>query len=283
MTGQGKLIVFTGSTPNIGTTVLSFGTAALLARLSGEPLGYLCLNLKSSKLHHYLGLEPCPPGVDQIRAEMRSGGLTPGFLKSRMVQVKGAPGVHVLFGPLQREQAEFYQPEDIGHLLDIAKQCFPRCVVEVNAYWDNAATLAALLQADERILVTTPELGHFQEDVNRGVKQMAPLFGINPEQFLLAVTQHHRSEGLTPQDAAKETGMRLAAVVRADPELRRLLGQGRLAEYTGGSDCFTQALLPLCGELGVTPQEPAAAEGMWASLARQWRLLPGGRTPRRNP
>lgn len=283
MTGHGELIVFTGSTPNIGTTVLAFGTAALLARLSGEPVGYLCLNLKSSKLHHYVGLEPCPPGVDQIRAEMRSGSLTPGFLKSRMVQIKGAPGVHVLFGPLQREQAEFYQPEDIGHLLDIAKQCFPRCVVEVNAYWDNAATLAALLQADERILVTSPELGHFQEDVNRGVKQMAPLFGMSAEGFLLAVTQHHRGEGLTPQDAAKETGMRLAAVVKADPELRRQLGQGRLAEYAGGSEGFTQALLPLCGELGVTPQEPAAAEGIWAALARHWRLFPGGRAPRRNP
>ncbi len=282
MNGQGKLIVFTGSTPNIGTTVVAFGTAVLLAQLSGEPVGYICLNLKSSKLHHYVGLEPCPPGVDQIRAEMRSGGLTPGFLKSRMVQVKGAPGVHVLFGSLQREQAEFFQPEDIGHLLDIATQSFSRCVVEVNAYWDNAATLAALMQADERILVTSTELGHFQEDVNRVLKQMAPLFGMSPEGFLLAVTQHNRSDGLTPQDAAKETGMRLAAVMKADPELRRLLGQGRLAEYIGGNDGFTQALIPLCGELGVSPKEPASAEGIWALLRRQSRLFLGGRTPRRN-
>lgn len=282
MNGHGNLIVFTGSTPNIGTTVLAFGTAALLARLSGEPVGFLCLNLKSSKLHHYLGLEPCPPGLDQIRAEMRSGGLTPGFLKSRMVEEKGAPGVHILFGSLQREQAEFFQPEDIHHLLDTASQCLPRCVVEVNAYWDNAGTLAALMQADARILVTTTELGHFQEDVNRGLKQMAPLFGMDPEQFLLAVTQHNRNDGLSPQDVAKETGMRLAAVVKADPELRRLLGRGRLAEYVGSSEWFAEALMPLCGELGVTPKGPASAEGIWSHLGRQCRLFLGGRAPRRN-
>lgn len=282
MSGYGKLIVFTGSTPNIGTTVLSFGTAALLARLSGEPAAYVCLNLKSSKLHHYLGLEPCPPGLDQIRAEMRSGSLTPGFLKSRMEQVKGAAGVHVLFGSLQREQAEFFQPEDIGHLLDTARQCFPRCVVEVNAYWDNAATLAALMQADERVLVTSLELGHFQEDVNRGLKQMAPLFGIDPGQFLLAVAQQNRSDSLTPQDAAKETGMDLAAVVKADPELRRLLGQGRLAEYISGNEGFAQALLPLCKELGVTAEGAASREGLWTLLGRQCRLLLGGRQARRN-
>ncbi|MDF2936621.1 MAG: hypothetical protein K0Q90_1994 [Paenibacillaceae bacterium] len=282
MTAQGQLIVFTGSTPNIGATVLSFGTAALLAKLSGDPVAYLCLNLKSSKLHHYLGLEPSPPGLDQIRAEMRSCSLTPGFLKSRMEQIKGAPGVHVLFGSLQREQAEFFQPEDISHLLDTAKQCFPRCVVEVNAYWDNAATLAALIQADERVLVTSLELGHFQEDVNRGLKQMAPLFGIDPGQFLLAVAQQGRTDPLTPQDAAKETGMRLAAVVKADPELRRLLGQGRLAEYINGNEGFVQSILPLCGEWGVLPEEPAAGEGFWTVLGRQCRLLLGGRQARRN-
>lgn len=284
MNGQGKLIVFTGSTPNIGTTVLAFGTAALLARLSGDPVAYLCLNLKSSKLHHYLGLDPCPPGLDQIRAEMRSGSLTPEFLNARLEPVKGVPEVHALFGSLQREQAEFYQPEDIHHLLNTVRQCFPRCVVEVNAYWDNAATIAALMQADERILVTSTELGHFQEDVNRGVKQMAPLFGINPGEFLLAVTQQNRfaSDGLGPADAARETGMRLAAAVNGDPELRRLLSQGRLAEYVNGNGAFTESLLPLCRELGVIPKEPASAEGVWTQLRRSRRFFLGVRPVHRD-
>lgn len=282
---SGRMTVFTGSTPNIGTTVLAFGAAAQLARLSGAPVAFLCLNLKSSKLHHYLGLEPCPAGLDQIRAEMRSGSLTPEFLRGRMEPVRGLPGVHVLFGSLHREQAEFYQPEDIHHLLHTVRQCYSRSVAEVNAYWDNAATIAALMQADDRVLVSTAELGHFQEDVNRGLKQMAPLFGMDPGQFLLAVTQQSKlaADGVGPADAARETGMRLAAAVGWDPELRRCLSQGRLAEYAGGSKPFIDSLLPLCKELGEEGrEEESAVEGGLSLLRRERRLWWGGRRAQRD-
>src|SRR5690606_34102422 len=46
-----KLLVFMGSTPNIGATLIAFGTAVELARGSEHRVGYICLNLKSSKLH----------------------------------------------------------------------------------------------------------------------------------------------------------------------------------------------------------------------------------------
>ena len=46
---SGKLITFIGSTPNIGTTLASFGVAHALALETSMKVGYLCLNLKSSK------------------------------------------------------------------------------------------------------------------------------------------------------------------------------------------------------------------------------------------
>jgi Flp pilus assembly CpaE family ATPase len=249
--GAGKLAVFIGSTPNIGTTLTALGTAVGLSERSDDPVGFLCLNLKSSKLHRYLGLEKCPHGLDQIRAEMRSASLTPAVLASCFSPLKAASRVHVMYGTVQREQAEFYQPEDIRHLLETVRTTYSLCVVDVNAYWDNAATITGLMEADSRVLVTTPDLGHFQEDVARGVKAVAPLFNLDTGSFLLAVNQHtaRGTGGIKASDIAKETGMPLTSVIPWDPALRESMNQGGLAEYVSRNKAFVQALEPLCGQL----------------------------------
>src|SRR5690625_3439251 len=58
-----KTVLFTGTTPNIGTTVVAFGTALQLATRTDKSLAYICLNLKSSKIHHYIGIEH--PSIDR--------------------------------------------------------------------------------------------------------------------------------------------------------------------------------------------------------------------------
>lgn len=241
---RGRVILFTGTTPNIGTTVLAWGTAVRLAAGLDTPVGYLCLNLKSSKLHRYLGYDEPLPGLDAVRAEMRSGSLHFRRLQSFFEPVKGMDNLHVLFGPLQREQAEFYMPADIRHLLKTVREAYPLCIIEVHSCWDNAATIAAAMDADEKVLVTTPDLGHFQEDMNRWVKTVAPLFGVEPETFLLAVTQYQAGKcgGIKPADIRREAGMELAATVGYDPELREWLNQGRLLEYASGNRSFLQSV-----------------------------------------
>lgn len=244
----GRVAVFTGSTPNIGTTVAAFGTAVQLASITGERVAYLCLNLKSSKLHRYLGREECRLGLDQIRAEMRSGSLNPGLLASCLEPLKNRADVQILFGTMQREQAEFFQPEDIRHLLDAVRSVYKLCVVDVNAYWDNAATVTSLLEADQRIMVTTPDLGHFQEDLLRTAKTLGPLVGVPPASFLLAVSQYNSRDngGIKKADIERETGMKLACAVPWDLSLRDCLNQGRLEDYVCHNKAFIQSLSPLC-------------------------------------
>lgn len=276
---SGKLAVFTGSTPNVGTTLAAFGTALHLAERTGQPVAFLCLNLKSSKLHRYLGMESCSLGLDQVRAEMRSASLTPGLLRTSLDSLKGRQNLHILYGTGQREQAEFFQPEDIRHLLDAARAAYGICVAEVNAYWDNAATVTALMEADARVMVTTTDLGHFQEDVDKGLKTMAPLFGIAPESFLLAVNQAYAKGGggIHAQDAERETGMKLASVIPWDPALREWMNQGRLAEYAGCHKPFVQALQPLGNELAERLGVSFSSGSGSAGPARSWRPLFSGR------
>ncbi|GIP35434.1 hypothetical protein [Paenibacillus sp. J2TS4] len=243
--GDNKMVVYMGTTPNIGTTVVSFGSAVCAARASRLNVGYLCLNLKSSKLHRYMGMNEVLSSLDQLRADLKSQSLTRQRLLRHCIQAPGLPGLSVLFGSSLREQAEFYQPEDIEHLLTAARSAFDLCIVEVNAYWDNAATVAALLEADARVVVTTPDLTHFQEDFQRWLQTMAPMFGLHSASFHLVVNQVEKmasAGGIRVKDIEKETGLKIVSQVPRKSNLVELLNQGKLMELFEGDHPFYLAV-----------------------------------------
>lgn len=256
----GKAVVFVGSTPNIGTTITSFGIAVGIANHSRQRVGYLCLNLKSSKLHRYIGVEKPETSLDQLRAEIRSHSLRPERLTTYCQTVKGVPSLSVLFGNQLREQAEFFTAEDIEHLIAVAKQTFDLCLIEVNAYWDNAATICALLQADSRILVTTPELTHFQEDTDRWLRALCPIIGLQSGSFDLVLTQADKgvhTAGIRQSDIRKETGLSFIGKVGKYPDLPEAVNQGRLLELLLGSH-------PVCRDLGAIVALLSAVNGFEA-------------------
>lgn len=248
---KGRIAVFVGSTPNIGTTVAAFGTAVRLAVRTNASVGFVCLNLKSSKLHRYLGEDRTPFALDSLRAELKSRSMDGRRLLQFCVSFKGVPRLNTLYGTVLREQAEFYQPEDVSHLLRAAREAFDLCLVEVNAYWDNAATVCALLDADDRVAVTTPDLGHFQEDMARGLHTMGPLFGLSSDSFNLIVTQTGGSArmdgGLRTSDIRKESGMKVIGEIRRNPKLLDALNQGKLLEFIEGDSALREQLDVIAG------------------------------------
>lgn len=229
---RAELIAFTGSTPNIGTTVAAFGAAVWMARLTGRRVGYLCLNLKSSKIHRYLGCSAPRASLDGLRPELKAGRVDGSRLERQCMAVKGVRNLLVLPGNMQREQAEYYTLADMDCLLSAAAERFDYVLVDCSAYWDNAATIAALRQAGQRVMVTTQQLGHFQEDVARWCAALSPVFGLSASSFAHVVTQCAavQPDGFDVSDVCRETGMTLLGAVAARSELPRLLGQGRLLE-----------------------------------------------------
>lgn len=244
---QRKIVLFLGSTPNIGTTVLAFGTAWRLAATTEHRVGYMCLNLKSSKLHRYMGHDDNVPSLDRLRAELKSGNLRQERLLQYCEQMKGNPNLHVLYGNMLREQAEFFTSEEIEHLLETARSTFDVCIVDVNAYWDNAATLSGILQSDSRMLVTTGDLGHFQEDMSRWLYSLGTVFGVVPQSFDLILTQCDKDDPgrIGTRDIRKETRMHVAAEVGSIPELRGALNRGKLADLLQYSQELQSALAPI--------------------------------------
>jgi hypothetical protein len=233
METAGRLVAFSGSTPNIGTTLAAFGTAYRVASLTGWRVGFLCLNLKSAKTHLYLGIDRPQVTLDAIRPELQAGTLTGDKLREYAFAPSKLLGVHVLFGNLAREQAEYYEPEHISRLLQAARQAFDLTVADVSAYWDNAATVCALREADVRYLVTTDRLTHFQEDVFRWTGQVGPLFGIAPEQFQIVLLHnaHRQTGGFGMKEIRKETGSVSLSELRLAESVHLQLDSGRLDEW----------------------------------------------------
>ncbi|MFC5704388.1 hypothetical protein ACFPVX_24120 [Cohnella faecalis] len=230
---SGRLAVFTGSTPNIGTTVTAFGTAYRAAALSGKRIGYLCLNLKSAKTHLYLGVGKPEVTLDGIRPELRAGTLTGDKLRQYTYRLPRMEGLHVLFGNMAREQAEYYEPDDIRKLLEASKQAFDLTIADVSAYWDNAATVCAMKEADERFLVTTGHLSHFQEDIQRWTGQVGTMFGIAPDQFQLILLKdmNRITGGFGMKEIRKETGCLSFAEMKLLDSVHLQLDSGRLDEW----------------------------------------------------
>ncbi|WP_166245177.1 hypothetical protein [Paenibacillus turpanensis] len=275
---SGKLAIFIGTSPNIGTTLASFAAASRLAGRTGQRrVSYLCLNLKSSKIHHYLGMEPPAVTLDALRSELRSGSLTGEKLLQgcTSLPVQGNRNLYVLFGNQNREQAEYYMPADIEHLLRCAREAFDLTIVEVNAYWDNAATICAVSEADAGFLVTTAALSDFQEDARQWFKAGTSLFGIEPnKRFKIIVNERSpqpRPVSFKPQHISKEIGLPVAAEWDWEKELGPALQRGRLLEWIGAhgeqlEGVLGQVLSELSA-LGDLPSLTREAKRIWF---RRW-------------
>lgn len=226
------LITFVGTTPNIGTTSAAFAAAFRMAEASGRQIGYLCLHLKSAKLHRYLGIVEPAVTLDKLRPELKSGSLTIDKLQRAVQPVRGMPNLHVLFGNMMRDQAEFYSPEEMEHLLQIAGQTFSMVVIDVGAYWDNAATICALREADTRVIVTTDALSHFQEDGKRWISQVSPLFGLSTEQYdTVVIYSPWSAGGYRMKDICKEMGTSKLGELRFGQQFYAQLDNGHYGQW----------------------------------------------------
>ncbi|MBB6638476.1 hypothetical protein [Cohnella thailandensis] len=236
---SGKLVAFGGSTPNIGTSLAAFGTAYRIASTTGKRVGFLCLNLKSAKTHLYLGIDKPEVTLDGIRPELKAGTLSGEKLKQYAFAPSRLNGLHVLFGNLARDQAEYYEPEQMTSLLRAAREAFELTIADVSAYWDNAATVCAMREADHRCLVTTGNLSHFQEDVHRWTGQVGAQFGVERQHYQLVLLNGkypYSGGGFGMKEIRKETGAVSLSELRLKESLHLQLDSGRLDEWLASDE-----------------------------------------------
>lgn len=226
------IAAFVGTTPNIGTTAAAFATAYRMAESSGKSIGYLCLNLKSAKIHRYLGVDEPIVTLDKLRPDLRAKTLTPEKLLRAAYPIPQKMNLQVLFGNLLRDQAEFFTPDEMDHLISVAEQTFAFVVLDVGAYWDNAATICSIRKASSRILVTTTALSHFQEDGKRWIGQVSPLFEVASNQYdCILINGPWRSGGYHMKHICKELGTAAIGEFQHSHPVFSQLDSGTYAEW----------------------------------------------------
>lgn len=226
------MTVFIGTTPNIGTTTVAFSAAMRLAEATDKPVGYLCLHLKSAKLHRFLGVDEPEMSLDKLQPELRSAAMTPGMLQRAAYALPERQNLRVLFGSMNREQAEYFTAKELDHLLDVAERTFSYVVLDVGAYWDNAATVCSIRRASARVLVTTGALSHFQEDGRRWIGEVSPLFQVQPEQYeCLIVCGPRDHNAYSAAQISRELGAPCLGELRLSASLFASLDKGTLGEW----------------------------------------------------
>ncbi|QAY66834.1 hypothetical protein [Paenibacillus protaetiae] len=243
------IIAFVGTTPNIGTTSASFAAAYRLAEATGQGVGYFCLHLKSAKIHRYIGIDKPSDSLDRLRPELRSQSLAPDKLLRSMHRIGSMPKLSVLFGNMEREQAEFFTPEEAEHLIACAAEAFPVIVLDVGAYWDNAATVVGMRMADMKVLVTTTVLSHFQEDAQQWIAAVAPTFGITPDHFeAVIIHSPYWNGGYRVKEICKEIGTAKLGEFQTSAGMFSALDKGDYEQWLSSDPAGKKAML-----------EPAAA------------------------
>lgn len=224
-------IVFCGTTPNIGTTVLAFGFAALLSMQRKAKVGYLCLNLKSSKLHHYLNVTP-KSSLDHVLPELQADCLSGDRLESFMMRpLKDYPSLHVLFGSQHREVADKYTADDIARLMHVASSHFDWIVLDVNAYWDNAATVQGCLGANHRVCVTTGSYTDFYVDGSAWLKRIEQIYKLPIQMNHLLVSKWDEKLSIhSLMDISRSLGTAVAHPSPYLPQLPIQLARGEMPQ-----------------------------------------------------
>lgn len=186
-----QVIALLGTTPNIGTTLIGLTVGVRLAELTKKRVAYICLNLKSSKLHRYMGIGENRASLDELLPHLRSGSFNRQMLNHAMHRYSNMLELYMLFGNRYRETAEYYGVEELLGLIHEARKAHDYVLLDVSAYWDNAGTISALLEADSVLLMTTNALTHFQEDYLSWIGVMGEHMQLHSKALYCTVIKQH--------------------------------------------------------------------------------------------
>lgn len=150
---SGKVITVWSAAPKDGATTIAINSALALAASTELSIGLVDLNLKNPEIRMSLNMPDNGRSNLQIRPRLQTNSLSPNELLSYCLKYGKAKNLHVLAGSNRRDTANDVSPEMVHHLLQTCKQTFDITFIDVNSYPDNAATICAVREAEQRWLV----------------------------------------------------------------------------------------------------------------------------------
>lgn len=180
-----------------GATTIATSLAYLIGKDGNHRVGLLDFNLKKPDLRTFSDADRTKEGLDDLLPVLVGGSLTPALLSHYMFFAYNA---HWLLGTRFPERAEEIELNDMRRIIRTAKQAYPITLVDAGSKLDNAATLAALYEADKVILVLGQSLASIRFARYYLFELFGPL-GIGRQKVEMVLNRYDSRAALVPREA----------------------------------------------------------------------------------
>lgn len=195
------LIVGWGTSPRVGVTTILTHAAHRIAITSKKRVGMMDLNFRAPDLGNRLGIEESIKDFLLLQSDASAKMLTPQALRQSMIMSKKTPNLSFLLSSHRREYSALITADEIDELLKVARQTYDIVFVDVNSYPDNAATLRAVKQADERWVITDTNNSSYQTAWQDWYESVWEPYGLVLSDFGLVINNISVGKEGTPSSA----------------------------------------------------------------------------------
>lgn len=156
---NGKIIALFGSKGGVGKTMIACNMAVALRRRTGKRIALFDADFCFGDANVHLNLPPVRSVLNLVNA---IDDLDAKLIDQAMVA--HPTGVRVLLSPFRPEEADLVKGEHVKKILDALVTLYDFIIVDCGANYDDR-TLTALENADDIMLVVTPEIGPLKNAV----------------------------------------------------------------------------------------------------------------------
>ena len=204
-----RLVALLGAKGGCGTTTLAIDLAATIAEGSTDRVVLIDFDFCKGDVGGFLDLQP----VTSLHDLLESHATIDSSLVRGCALRYPSGGFDVLAQPRDLADLDQLSHEDAAPILTAARHAWDRVVVDCGSRIDPA-TLSAVVQADEVILVLTPDLASLA-DAHR-VLDLIRRLGVPREKQRIVLNKHSGRSPFHPVDVQEQLGLPMPIAIPRD-------------------------------------------------------------------
>lgn len=232
-----RVMAFFGTHSGAGVSTTALNLARSLSNRVNEKVLVLSLNSwdPCDYFYQYKGHY-----LNDLKVDLNTQSLTPARLMESLGQYKT---FYHLAGNRDIKLQRFYQPYEIKHLIDVAKEMFDVIIIDAGTHFDSAPTVQAYLSAGLKFLVTNQEEKGYRGYFPHVLNQLIEPIGGKSEEFLLVVNRYTPSNSLiTDRALEEELSMTRVATLPDMEEFGKLANFQKQLLYDTGQELYLKTL-----------------------------------------
>lgn len=230
-----RIISFFGTHSGAGVTTTVLSLARALSMKVEERVLVLSLNSwdPADYFYTYKGQY-----LNDLKVDLKTHSLTHSRLSEAVYYHRS---FYHLAGNRDIKMQRFYQPDEIKHLIDIAKEVFDVLIIDGGTHFDTAPAIQSYMSSNLRFLITNQEEKGYRGYFPYVFQQLIEPTGGKSEDFMLIVNKFHPSNILISEKALEEElGMTRVATLPDMGELGNMAAYQKDLLYDLGDPLYTE-------------------------------------------